>query len=62
MIMAHGFDESNAERRERVLRNTLQTAGQLNNRIKHFLKNVDRNYSLTEGYKNVIKKKLRENL
>lgn len=62
MYIPHGFDEANADRRKRLNNNALQSAEKLNNRIKHFIKNINDNCSLTQGQKNKIKETLLKDL
>ncbi len=62
MQIGHEFDESNADRRERMFARDIRTAKKFNVRIKHFIKNIDRNYSLTKGQKNIIKSEIIKNL
>jgi len=61
-MISSEFDESQKKRRRRIFNQNLKTAEKLNIRIKHFLKNVNENYSLTEGQKNEIKINIIKNL
>ena len=60
MYFSSDFDESNRVRRERIYKNTLRTANKLSQRIKHFLKDVNDNHSLTDVQKNEIKQLLKQ--
>lgn len=57
MMMPSEFDEANKKRREHLFKSRSRTAQKLNARIKHFIKEVNGNYSLTGGLKkNIIEK------
>lgn len=62
MMIQGGFDESNSERRDRIFRKRIQTSEKLKLRIKHFFKDVDRDYSLTKSQKLEIKNNVVNNL
>lgn len=62
MYIPYGFDEANAARKRRLNSEALEKSVQLNNRIKHFLKNINNNCSLTQGQKNKIKETLLKDL
>lgn len=62
MQISRYFDESNEERRKRIYRREIATAEKLKNRLNHFIKNVERNHSLTKGQKGKIKGVIIKNL
>jgi hypothetical protein len=62
MMIPHGFDEANTDRKKRINRNTLSTAEKLNRRMIQFMEDVGKNSSLTEGQKKKIRERLLEHL
>jgi len=62
MLIPHGFDEANADRKKRVNRNALKTAEKLNRRMCQFLEDIGKSYDLTKGQKNKIRERLLEHL
>ena len=63
MLITGSFDRENQkQRQERAERNKMQTAEKLNDRIKHFIKNVDDSIILKGSQKNKIKRELFKDL
>lgn len=54
MIMPYEFDEANQQRRKRIHDTAMRTAKKINERLNHFIKNTERNPSLTQEQKNTI--------
>lgn len=62
MMIPHGFDEANAERKKRINRNALSTAEKLNRRMLQFMEDIGKNSSLTDAQKKKIRERLLEHL
>lgn len=59
MLIPHGFDIANNERRKLITDNNYKTAKKLAGRISHFVKQVNENHSIKPTDKNCIKELLR---
>lgn len=55
MMISHGFDLANKQRRLNEHKKAINTATKINQRLLHFMKDVQSNSSLTEGQKKEIK-------
>lgn len=62
MMIPHGFDVSNEERRKKVVDTAKKTAKKFNDRITLFLADIDKNASINASRKEEIKKILLKNL
>lgn len=62
MMVPHGFDEANAERKKRINRNALSTAEKLNRRMLQFMQDIGKNSSLTDAQKKKIRECLLKHL
>ncbi len=55
MLISHEFDESMAQMRQRQVRIAMRTALKLNNRIKMFLSDIEKNKSLNKTQREDLK-------
>lgn len=62
MNIPYGFDEANKHARKRHENIAMQTAQRLNYRIRVFLRDVEKNASISESKKKQIKTKLLQDL
>jgi len=62
MKIPSGFDETNEDRIKRINVKALKTAEKLNRRVRNFLDDIDKNYSLSNSHKIKIGKALFDSL